>query len=299
MGGLLGHIRPATVVSAAAHVLLVLVAQYGLPHLFTQPPVAARVIPVDVVNIGDITRPPEAATPEPSPEPEPVAAATPQPPPAPPQPVPEPPRAEPPPPEPPASRPVVPPTPPQAEPRPEPPQAEPEPPRSELAEARPVARPTPPAPSRDFDSVLKDLAATTPAPRAEQRAPKPATPSEEGREAPQQANVSDQPTIAELDRLRQLIRERVRPCWNPPIGVAEARELVVTLRIGVDQQGYVRDVEVVDSTRMAFEPRFQAAADAARRAVLNPRCQPLELPLDRYDVWKEIRFVFDPRDMLG
>ena len=40
-----------------------------------------------------------------------------------------------------------------------------------------------------------------------------------------------------------------------------------------------------------------AAADAAKRAVLNPRCQPWPLPADKYSSgWRYITFNFDPRD---
>ena len=76
--------------SAIGHVSLVVVAQFGLPLLFTSPEVTATVIPVEVVHIDDVTRPPASATPEPDPEP--TRTASPQPPPAPPQLVPEPPK---------------------------------------------------------------------------------------------------------------------------------------------------------------------------------------------------------------
>jgi hypothetical protein len=33
--------------------------------------------------------------------------------------------------------------------------------------------------------------------------------------------------------------------------------------------------------------------------VLNPRCSPLRLPYDEYDVWKNITFNFDPSEALG
>ena len=49
--------------SAAGHLSLVLVAQFGLPFLFTSPPVTATVIPVEVVTIDDVTRPPAPSTP--------------------------------------------------------------------------------------------------------------------------------------------------------------------------------------------------------------------------------------------
>ena len=42
----------------------------------------------------------------------------------------------------------------------------------------------------------------------------------------------------------------------------------------------------------------QAAADSALRAVRNPRCSPLKLPLDRYEQWRTITIRFDPQHIL-
>ncbi len=111
--------------------------------------------------------------------------------------------------------------------------------------------------------------------------------------------MSERASITEVERLKQMIREQVEPCWSPPVGAREASDLAVVLEILVDQSGQVRSATVVDAPRMAFNNYFQAAADAARRAVLNPRCQPLRLPREHYDLWREIRFNFDPREMLG
>ena len=45
------------------------------------------------------------------------------------------------------------------------------------------------------------------------------------------------------------------------------------------------------------DPFFQAAADSARRALFNPGCQPLKLPLDKYDQWQTFTITFDPKDI--
>lgn len=282
-------------VSAAGHVLLVMVAQFGLPFLFSPPEVTATVIPVEVVRIDDVTRPPEAATPEP--EPEPTRTAAPQPPPRPPQPVPEPPRPEP--------QQVA-----RAEPAPAPPVVKPAPPEKKapkpkpepapaIAKAKPKAKPKPPAPSRNFDNILKDLAAEKDTVKTPERARKPEQAREQGKEAPVQTQVAERASIAELDRLRQLIRQQIGRCWNPPVGARDAEDLIVTVLIRVDPQGLVREATVVDAPLMGLDRYFQAAAEAARRAVLNVNCQPLQLPADKYEIWKEIRFNFDPSKMLS
>jgi len=303
MRGAFAHIRASGLTSAGVHLGIIVLAQFGLPLLFTPPPVTATVIPVEVVRLDDVTRPPPAATPEP--EPETTRDATPQAPPRPPQPVPEPPKppevkpvakAEPTPPPPP---PVV--TPPKPEPappvaKPEPPKPEPEP-TPRVAKATPKAKPKPPEPKRDFDSILKDLSADLTPKKAPERSRKPETVADKGEEAPKQSQVSEVASIRELDLLGNMIRAQISPCWSPPPGARDADTLQVSLQIFVDPQGNVSRVTVVDETKMAVDRYFRSAAEAARRAVL--KCAPLELPADKYEIWKQIKFNFDPSKMLS
>jgi hypothetical protein len=74
--------------------------------------------------------------------------------------------------------------------------------------------------------------------------------------------------------------------------------LVVQLLIEVNPDRSVRSAKVVDQVRMATDSFFRAAAESAMRALRHPLCTPLQLPLDKYDQWKTIRFNFDPRDVL-
>lgn len=96
-------------------------------------------------------------------------------------------------------------------------------------------------------------------------------------------------TMTELDALRAQIQR----CWNPPVGAQGAEDLIVTVQMQLNQNGTVAgSPEVINS---GSNPFFQAAADSARRAVL--RCQPYNLPLEKYDTWREVRVTFDPRDL--
>ncbi len=83
-----------------------------------------------------------------------------------------------------------------------------------------------------------------------------------------------------------------------PIGARDAQNLIVNLAIDVNPDRTVANAEIIDKSRYSSDSFFRAAADAARRAVLNPNCSPLLLPADKYDQWKHIDFTFDPRDML-
>ncbi len=292
--------RQIWAVSAIAHVTLLVVAQFGLPHFYDEPKAIVMALPVEVVRIGAMTSPPEPAAPKPKPEPKPAAAPPPPPPPPPPLAPPEPPPV--PAPEPPvaAALPLPPPKPKAPDPKPEPPKAEGKPaPETRLASASPVKKPKPPAPARDFMSVLKDLAVDTPK-MAPKNAPKAAAPEKKGEAAPPQPRVTDIATITAIDALRVAIRRQIEPCWSPPIGAREADELTVKIVVYVEPSGRVRKAEVVDAGRMAVNAYFEAAADSARRAVLNDRCNPLkDLPQDKYDLWQELELTFNPKDALG
>jgi hypothetical protein len=163
---------------------------------------------------------------------------------------------------------------------------------------KPAEKPKPPAPAKAQEdalaSVLKDVsklknvAVKTPdqktlAKDQTQSTPQSAAPA-----------LSTRLTISEEDALRRQIEQ----CWNPPIGARDAQNLIVEITIDVNPDRTVQSAEVVDKIRMASDPYFRAAGEAALRAIYNPKCSPLELPDGKYDQWKAIDFTFDPRDML-
>ena len=87
---------------------------------------------------------------------------------------------------------------------------------------------------------------------------------------------------------------RYRAAGNPPVGAAEAENLVVSVRIRLSRSGELEgNPEVVSGGGASMAER--AAADAARRAIL--RCQPYNAPADKYEAWADVQFNFDPRDM--
>ncbi len=94
-----------------------------------------------------------------------------------------------------------------------------------------------------------------------------------------------------------LIREQIERCWNVPAGARDAKDLVVEVRVQMNQDGTVRQATIVDSGRMS-DPLWRAAAESARRAFFNPQCTPLKLPPDKYATWKDMVVDFNPKDAL-
>lgn len=94
---------------------------------------------------------------------------------------------------------------------------------------------------------------------------------------------------SEIDALRA----QLMGCWNPPVGVAEAKDLIVIVRFALNRDGSVSgEPSVVNHGSNSL---FQVAAESATRAVR--RCQPFRLPASKYDAWRDVEVKFDPNDM--
>jgi len=62
------------------------------------------------------------------------------------------------------------------------------------------------------------------------------------------------------------------------------------------RDGTVASTRLLNPERMN-DPFFQAAAESANRALLNPQCQPLKLPPEKFDQWQTFTITFDPKDL--
>ncbi|WP_298691192.1 cell envelope biogenesis protein TolA [uncultured Sphingomonas sp.] len=254
----------------------------------------------------DTTPPPPAPAPEPKPTP------------APPKPVPTPPKAKPTPPKPePKPQPEPKPAPVKPEPKPEKPKPEkpkpekpaPEKPAPEKPSKAAPEKPSKAAPAKPSKATglssdfLKDLPQDKPGPAkpkgsrlgsdflkglSPDKSPGKAT-------APHASAVS----ARSMSGLVGLIAARVKPCYNPPAGGADAGSIVTTLSIRMNKDGTVASVTPgaqsgVTGSNSAYAKQM---ADAARRAVL--RCSPITgLPPELYDGgWDDFDFRFKPDQM--
>jgi colicin import membrane protein len=95
---------------------------------------------------------------------------------------------------------------------------------------------------------------------------------------------------SELDALRA----RLTKLWNVQAGTERPEELIVEIRIRLTpDRRLAAQPEVVSR---GSSPRYQAAADAAMRAVLEG--QPYDmLQTATYEQWKDMIVTFDPRQM--
>jgi outer membrane biosynthesis protein TonB len=305
--------------SGALHLGLIAVIVLGLPGLFSAPPPQETPIAVELVTVAPEThathpnpfrpqreaRPiPAKAPPAPKPEPQPhpaaampPAAAAPPPPPKPkPAPKPEPVAAKPPPPIP-QAKPKL-----EARERHETPRPEMRKPDTQ-AFAKLLDRLEKQPPERQpqtvsFDALLKNLT------RQQQAAVQDAPPLPHQQAAAAEASSQPKATLgSELTASQlDLLRQQIERCWDVPAGARDAKDLVVEVKAVVNRDGTVREAAVVDTGRYNADPFFRAAADSAKRAVLNPQCtgpgNPLKLPPDQYEAWHILDLFFNPRDLL-
>ena len=314
--------KNGVIFSMAFHAALVALSWFGLPVLNPPKPLEEAPVFVELVEIDEIRNaPPPAPAPEPEPEkkpdpePEPVAAK--EPPPA-PKPVPTPPA--------PAPEPEIAALPPRPEPKPEPvpepkkvPAPEPEPKPEAKPVPKPEKKPEPatakaalqkkPKPPQQFEvsSLLKTLEeikkTQKPEPEKKKEVAKPDFASSirdalKSKAPAQESDPTKKVTMTELDAMRRQVINQVAPCWNVNPGAKNAENLAVVIRMAMNPDGTVQSAVVDDQARYFREPFFQSAADAAKRAVLNPRCNPIKLPPERYDIWRTITINFDPKELL-
>jgi hypothetical protein len=307
------EMRTPAILSAGVHVVALVVAIANF-DFFRSPPIEPEPIMVDFVAIAKHAAAPTIGNPPPQPKEAKIAEETSkapppktaEPPPAPPDPPKEVAEAKPiapmpvekPKPEPPkptedviALKPKQP-DPPKEEKKIEPPK--PEPPKPEVKKVEPPKPPPPkpPEPKKPnvdalVDSILKNQDSKTKIQTPEQQ-PKPV--KEITRTAPAAPQLATVVTASEIEG----VRNKIRPCWLSPGGARETP--IITLVVQMNSDGSPTSADVEDKGRYSRDPIYRAAADAALRAVRNPRCQPWPLPLDRYNGWRTVTIDVDPRD---
>jgi len=297
--------RVPLVISFGFHIAVFVFALYGLPSTSQSVVMEHRVIDVEIVSATETPEP----TPVPKPAPPPtqkVKAPPPPKPPAPPKQV----AALPPAPEPAPAPPSEP------EPQPKPAEAKPEPtppePKAELKPkpAPPKVAPRPrPRPRQDFAlMMLKTVQKLKDAPPPEKPQKKEKSFDEKMAalinrksvstpERAQQAPLGKKLTISEIDA----IRRQIERCWLVPaaIGAKDVQEMSVQVRLKLNPDGTLRESRIVDRFRMEMNATYKAVAESALRAIRNPRCSRFNLPLQKFDVWKDMVLRFNPSEMVG
>ncbi len=271
--------------SLVLHLFLVVIFIFGLPSWRKSSPDLLLPLPIDVVQIGPKTQapkptlqpkkeeikkeepkklPPIQETPKPQPKPEEKTISEPE------KPLPEP-KAEP----------VTPA--PQAKPKP------PAPPKKTPEKKAPEKKPDKKK-VNTFDSVLKnleELEKTVPDALQDDKAKDSSVDQQVG-------EIGDTITISELDA----IRRQLTLCWHPPAGAKGAKEMpIIPVRLFLNIDGTVREARLAGPSHLG-DAFYRAVAESALRAVKDPQCNPLKLPPEKYEQWKDMTINFNPKDLM-
>ena len=103
-----------------------------------------------------------------------------------------------------------------------------------------------------------------------------------------QAPLSDRPTVSEIDALRSQVERH----WVVDPGMKGAEEMEVSLQIRLERDGSVTHIEIMEKERYKQDSAYRAMVESARRAVY--RAQPLEYPVEKYNLLKTVVLVFRP-----
>ena len=113
----------------------------------------------------------------------------------------------------------------------------------------------------------------------------------------QRAPIGEKLTISEIDAIKQQIER----CWLVPaaIGAKDVEKMVVQIRIKLNPDGRLRESRITDRFRLETNATYKAVAESALRAIRNPRCSKFNLPLAKYEIWRDIVLQFNPGEMVG
>ena len=101
-------------------------------------------------------------------------------------------------------------------------------------------------------------------------------------------------TLNEEDALKA----QIFGCWSIPLGLPYNDNLLVRIKLQLKQDGTVVKTEILDHARMTKPGQgfYKVLAESALRAI--KMCQPLRVPTEGYERWKELQLNFDAKEML-
>ena len=112
------------------------------------------------------------------------------------------------------------------------------------------------------------------------------------------AKFSERMSATELDMMVRALNTQFGSCWNLMAGARNAEDITVSINLKVNPNRTVQSARIADQWRYNQDAFYRAAADAALRAIRHPNCEVLDLPPDKYELWKDLKFNFNPATML-
>jgi hypothetical protein len=274
--------------SAGIHAAVLIATMVALPSPKELPPVPMRVLPVELLKVGDITNLKRQAKKKVE-EPKPVEKPSPKPEPdkPKPQPQPEPEKTEP-------------------QPSPEQPEKKPEPIPEKKAEKKPEEKKEPPKPESKKPIVEKktkekpkksfnpkDIAALL------NKIPDTATQPDESKDVKEKADAdqTDNPDLPMTGSEIDVVRQKVSQCWNTGdiAGTPDANKLYARVTFSLNRDGSLAGRPVVEESGGGSLARLFAE----RTVQAIQKCVPYDfLPAEKYNTWRDMDIRFSLPDAL-
>jgi len=89
-----------------------------------------------------------------------------------------------------------------------------------------------------------------------------------------------------------LVKLQIEGCWKLPAATDTSVDFRPEFRVGMNRDGTVRSVDLLNQEQLN-DQNFSAAANSAKEALLDPRCQPLKFPAEKYERWQTFTITFD------
>jgi hypothetical protein len=97
----------------------------------------------------------------------------------------------------------------------------------------------------------------------------------------------------------EMISSQIYPHWVVPSGVRDAENIIIEIRVQIKDNGQVilSSIKILDEKRYAADYIFRAAADSAKRAILE--ASPLRIPRDKMELFRDFILRFNLKEALG
>jgi hypothetical protein len=92
----------------------------------------------------------------------------------------------------------------------------------------------------------------------------------------------------DIEHYTKAVSSKIQSCWHSMGETGEAVLLVVQ----IDRDGKPTRAEATDAARYNTDRPYRGKAEAALRAVMDPRCQPWPLDPANHDTWKTLTLKF-------
>lgn len=112
--------------------------------------------------------------------------------------------------------------------------------------------------------------------------------------AVQQTSTNEGPPLTGSEKGALVLA--VQQCWNVPVGVQDAGNLVVVLSVDLTPDGKLAGNPQLIDPSGSPQGLIKQAYEAGRRALI--RCAPYNLPQEKYEQWKQLEVVFNPQKMV-